>query len=65
MLPPHKTLKPMPKKIAVAPRGAPVVKASAILAEAEDHKIRTLKQKGRVNPAPLRVLGKDQPAASA
>lgn len=65
MLPPHKTLKPMPKKIAVAPRGSPAANASAIAATAEDVLVRSLKQKARVIPAPLRVLGREQPEAGA
>lgn len=60
MLPPHKTLKPMPKKIAVSPRGAPGAKAASIAAEVEEQKARSLKQKARVSPAPLRVLGKPE-----
>jgi hypothetical protein len=57
MLPPHKTLKPMPKKVATAPRGSPSNKATLIAQEAEEQKARSLKQKARVAPAPLRVLG--------
>lgn len=65
MLPPHKTLKPMPKKAAIVPRGSPAAKATAIMAEAEELKVHALKQKSRVSPAPLRVLGKDETDARA
>lgn len=64
MLPPHKTLKPMPKKIAIAPRGAPSVKADLIAATSDELKVHALKQRARVNPAPLRVLG-DKDTAGA
>lgn len=64
MLPPHKTLKYLPKKSTVAPRGAPQAKSVVIAEAAQELKFRELKAKSRVNPAPLRVLGRNGDACA-